>query len=112
MALERTQPNSHVLGIDILPAQPPRGVHAVQGNFLSPAVQTIVRETLREAHTRKASLPAECAGKEGIGEGSDAVPEEGEGGEIVETMSHPDMEKRQVKAVNKEGQDDGRVVDV
>lgn len=81
----------------------------MQGNFLSPAVQSIVRETLREAHTRKASLPAEYAGEEGIG---DAVPEEEGSGEIVEKLSYLDMEKRQVKAVSDEAQDDGRVVDV
>ncbi|SPO07142.1 related to mitochondrial rRNA methyltransferase [Cephalotrichum gorgonifer] len=52
VALERTGPYNHVLGIDILPAQPPRGVSSVQGNFLSPAVRAIVKESLRETHAR------------------------------------------------------------
>ena len=81
---------------------------------MSPAVQSIVRESLREAHARKAALPAERAGEEGVGEEEedDVVPEEGERCEVVERMSYLDMEKRQVKAVNDKGQDDGRVVDV
>lgn len=112
MALERTRPNSHVLGIDILPAQPPRGVSSVRGNFLSPAVQSIVRESLREAHARKAALPTERAGDESVGEEGDAAPEEGEVGEVVRKMSYLDVERPQMKAVNEKGQDDSRVVDV
>lgn len=37
-----------MVGIDILPAQPPRGVSAIQGNFLSPVVQNMVKEYLVE----------------------------------------------------------------
>lgn len=106
MALERTRPNSHVLGIDILPAQPPRGVSSVQGNFLSPAVQSIVRESLREAHARRAALPKEAVAREEV-EGGEAKGED----EVVERMSYLDMEKREMRDLEG-GEDNGRVADV
>jgi 21S rRNA (uridine2791-2'-O)-methyltransferase len=48
VAQERTKPNGRVVGIDIIPAQPPKGVSTIQGNFLSPAVQALVKEYLQE----------------------------------------------------------------
>ena len=47
--MDRTAPNGRVIGIDIIPAQPPRGVSTVQGNFLSIAVQQEVKNLLRDA---------------------------------------------------------------
>ncbi|KAK3937926.1 ribosomal RNA methyltransferase MRM2 [Diplogelasinospora grovesii] len=46
VALERTKPDGRVLGIDLIPAQPPKGVSTIQGNFLSAAVQGLVKEWL------------------------------------------------------------------
>jgi 21S rRNA (uridine2791-2'-O)-methyltransferase len=48
VAQERTKPNGQIVGIDLIPAQPPKGVSTIQGNFLSPAVQNLVKEYLRE----------------------------------------------------------------
>ena len=45
--MDRTFPNGRVLGIDIIPAQPPKGVSTIQGNFLSPSVQEEVKKFLR-----------------------------------------------------------------
>lgn len=47
MALTRTQPDGRVLGVDIIPTQPPKGVSTVQGNFLDPEVQAYVRDFVR-----------------------------------------------------------------
>ncbi|ODH50187.1 hypothetical protein GX48_03743 [Paracoccidioides brasiliensis] len=47
VAVELTQPNGRVVGVDIIPAQPPKGVSTIQGNFLSPQVQAYVQEFLR-----------------------------------------------------------------
>lgn len=47
--MDRTAPDGRIVGIDIIPAQPPRGVSTIQGNFLSPAVQEEVKKFLREA---------------------------------------------------------------
>ncbi|KZF20111.1 FtsJ-domain-containing protein [Xylona heveae TC161] len=46
VAVDRTAPNGRIIGIDIIPAQPPRGVSTIQGNFLSPQVQAEVKHFL------------------------------------------------------------------
>ncbi|KAL4874193.1 hypothetical protein BDV12DRAFT_192053 [Aspergillus spectabilis] len=48
VALMRTQPNGRVLGVDIIPSQPPKGVSTIQGNFLDPEVQAYVRDFVRD----------------------------------------------------------------
>ncbi|KAE8348117.1 FtsJ-like methyltransferase-domain-containing protein [Aspergillus coremiiformis] len=48
VAVSRTQPNGRVLGVDIIPAQPPKGLSTIQGNFLDPNVQAYVQEFLRD----------------------------------------------------------------
>ncbi|KAL8762505.1 MAG: hypothetical protein Q9184_001505 [Pyrenodesmia sp. 2 TL-2023] len=55
VAVDRTSPNGLVLGIDVIPAQPPAGVSTIQGNFLSPAVQDEVKRYLRAAQQDKQS---------------------------------------------------------
>lgn len=42
-----------MVGIDLIPAQPPRGVSSVQGNFLSPAVRSLVKTFVAESAARK-----------------------------------------------------------
>jgi len=39
-----------VIGIDIIPAQPPKGVSTIQGNFLAESVQKEVKNFLRDPH--------------------------------------------------------------
>ena len=46
VAADRTSPNGRILGIDIIPAQPPKGVSTIQGNFLSQAVRDEVKQFL------------------------------------------------------------------
>lgn len=48
VAVERTKPNGRILGIDIIPAQPPKGVSTIQGNFLSAGVQEEVKRFLSD----------------------------------------------------------------
>ncbi|WQF89135.1 Putative ribosomal RNA methyltransferase, FtsJ domain-containing protein [Colletotrichum destructivum] len=57
VAAERTKPNGRILGIDIIPAQPPKGVSTIQGNFLSPDVQDMVKEHLSRAKSQRPSPP-------------------------------------------------------
>ncbi|KAL0469897.1 cell division protein ftsj [Neurospora intermedia] len=52
VALELTKPDGKVVGIDIIPAQPPRGVSSIQGNFLSEGVRGLVKGWLREEEGR------------------------------------------------------------
>ncbi|KAL9099612.1 MAG: hypothetical protein Q9163_004910, partial [Psora crenata] len=49
VAVDCTYPNGRVIGIDVIPAQPPKGVSTIQGNFLSPLVQEEVKTFLRES---------------------------------------------------------------
>ncbi|PHH86670.1 hypothetical protein CDD83_9898 [Cordyceps sp. RAO-2017] len=44
VAVDRTRPHGQVVGIDLIPAQPPRGVASFQGDFLSPAVRRLVTD--------------------------------------------------------------------
>ncbi|EDN94710.1 hypothetical protein SS1G_10584 [Sclerotinia sclerotiorum 1980 UF-70] len=48
VAVERTKPGGRILGIDIIPAQPPKGVSTIQGNFLSTGVQESVKQFLSD----------------------------------------------------------------
>ncbi|KAM0794576.1 FtsJ-like methyltransferase-domain-containing protein [Usnea florida] len=54
VAVDRTRPNGRVLGIDIIPAQPPKGVSTIQGNFLSQAVQEEVKRFLHDSDRGRA----------------------------------------------------------
>lgn len=49
VAVSRTQPGGRVLGVDIIPAQPPKGVSAIQGDFLDPKIQEYVLGFVRDA---------------------------------------------------------------
>ena len=87
MAVDRTHPDGRVLGIDIIPAQPPKGVSTIQGNFLSPNVQSEVKRFLRESDRgramRELSLCAE--------DGNDQMTEE----ELEKrSTSYLELEKR------------------
>ncbi|KAH7118877.1 FtsJ-like methyltransferase-domain-containing protein [Dendryphion nanum] len=48
VAVNRTNPDGRVIGIDLIPAQPPRGVSTIQGNFLSPTIQAEVRAYVQD----------------------------------------------------------------
>ena len=64
MAVDRTSPNGRVVGIDIIPAQPPKGVSTLQGNFLSPAVQQEVKRFLRDSKPGRAKEERSLGGSE------------------------------------------------
>ncbi|EXJ90884.1 23S rRNA (-2'-O)-methyltransferase [Capronia coronata CBS 617.96] len=48
VAIDLTKPRGRVLGVDLLPVQPPRGVSTIQGDFLSPHVQAEIKSFLRD----------------------------------------------------------------
>lgn len=41
------------MGIDLIPAQPPKGVSTFQGDFLSPLVQKLVKDFILQSTARK-----------------------------------------------------------
>ncbi|RVD82514.1 uncharacterized protein DFL_006938 [Arthrobotrys flagrans] len=57
VAVSLTHPNGRVIGIDLLPAQPPKGVSSIQGNFLSLGVQASIRRYLSDPDRGRARLP-------------------------------------------------------
>ncbi|KAH7149736.1 FtsJ-like methyltransferase-domain-containing protein [Dactylonectria estremocensis] len=57
VAIERTRPHGRVIGIDLIPAQPPRGVTTFQGDFLSPGVQAMVKAFILDSHQRQPAPP-------------------------------------------------------
>ena len=46
--MNRCSPGGCVVGVDILPATPPRGVSTIQGDFLSPEIQAEVRTLVKD----------------------------------------------------------------
>lgn len=57
VAVERTTPGGRVLGVDIIPANPPKGASALQANILSKKTHVIVRNFFSEPqHTGELEL--------------------------------------------------------
>lgn len=48
VALDMVTPRGRILGVDIIPAQPPRGASTIQGNFTCPGVQASIRQFLSD----------------------------------------------------------------
>jgi len=48
VAIDLTKPRGRVLGVDLIPVQPPKGVSTIQGNFLSPHIQAEIKSFLRD----------------------------------------------------------------
>ncbi|RBR09420.1 uncharacterized protein FIESC28_09870 [Fusarium coffeatum] len=82
VAVERTRPNGRVIGIDLIPAQPPRGVATFQGDFLSPDVQEMVKNFILESHRRPPPLQN---GEESVGSDPDEIA-------AIDRPSYLDME--------------------
>ncbi|KAI0468086.1 23S ribosomal RNA methyltransferase [Xylaria cf. heliscus] len=100
VAVDRTRPHGHVVGIDIIPAQPPKGVSTIQGNFLLPAVQNMVKEYLAEFAPR--SPPDR-----------DSKLSEDEGDVVVEKPSYIDVERADsIESDHQTSSNDGKLVDV
>ncbi|KAI0538862.1 23S ribosomal RNA methyltransferase [Xylaria digitata] len=98
VAVERTKPNGRVVGIDIIPAQPPKGVSTIQGNFLSPVVQNMVKEYLVEFAQQRGT-----AGRD--------FETSGDEGAITEKPSYIDTER--ADSIDHETSlNDGKLVDV
>ncbi|KAK6505044.1 2' O-ribose methyltransferase [Arthrobotrys musiformis] len=63
VAVAQTHPGGRVIGIDLLPAQPPKGVSSIQGNFLSPGIQASIRKYLSDPNRGRARLPQSISEK-------------------------------------------------
>lgn len=55
VAIDLVKPGTgRVVGVDLIPVAPPRGVNGLQGDFLSPETQERVRDLLREESAGRA----------------------------------------------------------
>lgn len=61
VAIDLVRPGlGRVVGVDVIPVQPPKGVNGIQGDFLSPDVQARVRDFLRdESRGRMRRMPGD-----------------------------------------------------
>ena len=81
------------MGIDVIPAQPPRGASAIQGNFLSAEVQAEVRSYVRDYWKGRAREGGLRAGnRDGEGEGEDR-----DGDNVVEDGGGDDAGMRRLE---------------
>lgn len=79
-----TKPNGRVIGVDIIPAQPPKGVSTIQGNFLSPKIQAYVQEFLRNpdrgrARSQTPTMPDRSSEADGVIKENEGVPNDERG---------------------------------
>jgi 21S rRNA (uridine2791-2'-O)-methyltransferase len=59
VAIDLVRPGQgRVIGVDIIPVQPPKGVNGIQGDFLSPEVQARVREFVQDETRGKVKRPS------------------------------------------------------
>lgn len=119
VAKDATAPNGVVVGIDLIPAQPPRGVTSIQGDFLSPRVRALVKDVLVEQIRRRErdrrerqQIDAVSPASDGVGdsEGSSA-----EGSVVADQPSYIDQEKQATQDIEAAtgAEDEGqRMVDV
>lgn len=119
VAKDATGPNGVVVGIDLIPAQPPRGMTSIQGDFLSPRVRALVKDVLVEQVRRKERNRRERqqleAAASSAPERVDAEGEAVEGSVVSDQPSYVDQEKQATQDIEEatgaeeEGQ---RMVDV
>ncbi len=76
MAIDLTKPTGRVLGVDLIPAQPPRGVSTIQGDFLSPDVQASIRAFLRDPDRGRSLRPQVYSDREAENAGEVAIDAE------------------------------------
>lgn len=121
VAKDATAPNGVVVGIDLIPAQPPRGVTSIQGDFLSPRVRALVKDVLAEQVRRKERERGERQQVDAMASGSeraDAEEESTEGSVVADQSSYIDQEKQAAQDIEvvvtavEEEEDGHRMVDV
>ncbi|KAL8733176.1 MAG: hypothetical protein Q9181_003689 [Wetmoreana brouardii] len=119
VAVDRTSPNGRVVGIDVIPAQPPTGVSTIQGNFLSAAVQDEVKRFLqgtrrgKPGHHRQPSDSEEASWTEDELEANaqSYLEQEKQSGGLLLGLAYNTPESASVSG-NAEDRREGRLVDV
>jgi 23S rRNA U2552 (ribose-2'-O)-methylase RlmE/FtsJ len=104
VAIDLVKPSGRVLGVDLIPAQPPKGVSAIQGDFMSEEVQAEVRRFVRDTDRGRLRTPAIM----------NTISDEGNGqGYVDYERSHTsDNSESEGEILEGREEDDGRCVDV
>lgn len=122
VAISKTQPGGRVVGIDVIPAQPPKGVSTIQGNFLSEEIREEVRSFVQDparGRVRARSVFSRSWDDEVDGLTEDELEEDGKGllererrvdGEAAADAL--DEEKREALTQKELDRVEGRVVNV
>ncbi|TKA83268.1 hypothetical protein B0A55_00805 [Friedmanniomyces simplex] len=76
VAVNRTAPGGRVVGIDVIPAQPPRGVSTLQGDFLSPAIREEMRKFVADPDRGRPRGAGGLSHSRGDGEDEGGITEE------------------------------------
>ncbi|EGE08872.1 rRNA methyltransferase [Trichophyton mentagrophytes] len=95
VAFNLTKPRGRVVGVDIIPAQPPRGVSTIQGNFLSPRVQEYVKDFVRDPNRGRPRSQLPTLNEQGKSSPSTEPGAETDGGYI-------DLERSSSAHINKD----------
>ncbi|KIW29608.1 hypothetical protein, variant 1 [Cladophialophora immunda] len=88
VAVDLTKPRGRVLGVDLLPVQPPKGVSTIQGNFLSPDIQAEIKSFLRDPDRGRLRRPLMLGSSETSEDGLDQAMLEEEATGYLERESH------------------------
>ncbi|KAI9828233.1 MAG: 2' O-ribose methyltransferase [Phylliscum demangeonii] len=95
VAVDRTAPDGRVIGIDIIPAQPPKGASTIQGNFLAASVQAEVRKFLRDPDRGRPRPQRIFADDDGEHNDGDANKEGGKDEAAAEGLTEEDWDERE-----------------
>jgi 21S rRNA (uridine2791-2'-O)-methyltransferase len=96
-----------VVGIDLIPTQPPRGVSTIQGNFLSPSIQAEVRAYVQDPSLGRPRRQVASAKDEGVTEGDLDELEKG----YIDIERHAHLEGVEMETAGQvdSAKDDGQV---
>lgn len=94
VAISRTQPNGRVIGVDILPAQPPRGVSTIQGDFLSPEIQAEVRSYVLDHDRGRAKKKSIFSTSDETQQDDNKIQTTGAEGEAISEPSYLELERQ------------------
>ena len=125
VAISKTQPGGRVVGIDVIPAQPPRGVSTIQGNFLSEEVREEVRRFVQDPARGRARTRSQLSRSEDDGASTglteDELEQDGRGiidreRKLDEEAAYEalDQDRREIVGLSQRELDtaEGRVVNV
>ncbi|KAI9900060.1 hypothetical protein N3K66_004322 [Trichothecium roseum] len=96
IALEHTRPHGLVFGVDLCPANPPAGMSAMQGDFLSPQIQSFMKMFIKSWEKKRPVAAPTAPQPEEEDAETEADAKTGERSKVdgVARQSYIDMERQ------------------